>query len=296
MMRTVHVLEEQRWQGVCTRLMRRVGRLRVHVTALLIVSSTACSPDPQTFADRRTTAQERDFPRQYMDLLATSQIDSAYTLLAPELIGEDSRKQLTIVGQMLANSNLDSLILVGVHIYEVDDQRMVNFTYLTTMTSGWIIANVATRRNESSVYVNGFSGQSYENSPIEMASFSMSDRYVYQYLWLIVPLLIIPTCLVCSVIVWRTAGMKRRRVWALAAFLCAPIIALNWSTGAVDIRPISVLVLGFAVSKASPVSPWIFSIGLPVGAMVAMARRAAWLQRKNSAERAEESTRSLTGT
>ncbi len=61
---------------------------------------------------------------------------------------------------------------------------------------------------------------------------------------------------------------------------------LNWSTGQTQFAPFQVVYFGGAFATSSPYTPWIFSIGFPLGAIVYWIRRPRLLQRA-AADRAE---------
>ena len=120
----------------------------------------SCSaPDLDTFARNHTRPEERAFAQQYLQLLASGQIDSAASMIAPSLRTDTLTRTLQRIGTLLHEVHLDSLQLIGVNIN--DDRgsgsHALNLTYeVPTTNGGWLTTNVATKWyraiGQSSVY------------------------------------------------------------------------------------------------------------------------------------------------
>jgi hypothetical protein len=116
---------------------------------VLLCMLLSCSPpDLDTFAQKNTTPGERAFSENYLRLLSGAQLDSAATLLAPNLRTDTVARGLKVVSALLRDARLDSLQLIGVNIvnHARTQSRDVNFSYEISATGGrWLTANVAAR-------------------------------------------------------------------------------------------------------------------------------------------------------
>ena len=83
------------------------GQRVVPMVAVALVAG--CATDIPSFANRFTTPGERAFPRSYFQLLADGRLDSAFSLLAPELRTDTARRVMGQVAALLRDAQLDSM-------------------------------------------------------------------------------------------------------------------------------------------------------------------------------------------
>ena len=242
------------------------------------ITVAACATDLATFADKHTTAAERAFPRTYLQLLADAQLDSAFSLLAPELRSDTARSALSQVSALLQEARLDSMRLIGVNIASMGgDRRTVNLTYeMPAATGGWLVSNVAARYAGSSLSVTGFSAYPVNDQLERLNKFTLSGRSPIHYLWLTLALMIPIGAITVAVYVGRAHGMPRRWLWVIASLIATPTFFINWTTGEVGMRAVSLLLFGGAATRTGSAAPWIVSFALPVGALVAYVKARRW--------------------
>jgi hypothetical protein len=246
------------------------------LTVLILLGVVSCSPDVEAFADRFVTPEERRFSVEYLELLQSGDIDRAHELLVSDLRGPEAHTQLEAVGRALAGVPLDSLVLIGANVFNgPDGQHRVNLSYEVRGPNGYVVTNVS-RRNS---LVDGFSARPMAESLQTTHAFSLDGRGSIHFLWLALMFVMPAACLSAAVVVGRTVGMPRRWLWVFVCLLAAPVFALNWTSGAWELRPLSITVLGSGFVRASDAAPWILSFGLPAGAALALWRRARWKER-----------------
>ncbi len=95
---------------------------------------------------------------------------------------------------------------------------------------------------------------------------------------------VIVAVLVFGFVLWTFAlavrspapGMK----WAWAAFVLLGVVrfTFNWTSGALNIAPMSLLLLGSTFSKPSAFEPLFISTSIPIGAIVYLVQRREWRQ------------------
>src|SRR5690242_8330786 len=136
---------------------QRAGLRLIRLVSLIGVA--ACATGLTSFANKYTTAAERAFPRRYLQWLADAQLDTAFSLLAPEIRNDTTRSVMRQLGTLLKDASLDSMHLIGVNIHSFGgDGRDVNLSYeMPTAAGGWLISNVATHHAGGSLSVTGFS-------------------------------------------------------------------------------------------------------------------------------------------
>jgi hypothetical protein len=78
--------------------------------------------------------------------------------------------------------------------------------------------------------------------------------------------------LVSAVFAYRS-DIRRRLLWALVCLVGGPVTTMNWETGALRTRMMSVQLLGVAAIKPGPSAPWFVSVAFPFGAVLFRTRR-----------------------
>lgn len=75
--------------------------------------------------------------------------------------------------------------------------------------------------------------------------------------------------------VFRTPSLEGRVFWALLCLAGAGTAWMDWTSGVTGFNPVSLKLMGFGLEKgASPLAPWMVSLTLPVGAILASLRLA----------------------
>ena len=75
--------------------------------------------------------------------------------------------------------------------------------------------------------------------------------------------------------VFRMPGLEGRLFWALACLAGIGTLWMDWTSGITGFLPYSLRLMGFGLEKGpSPLSPWMVSLTLPIGALAASVRMA----------------------
>jgi hypothetical protein len=247
------------------------------LAALAAVSVAACATDVDSFAARMTSEAEREFSLQYLGLIQAGGVDSAFAQLTPELQTDQARRELEAVVPALSEVRLDSLDLIGVNVNSAPDARQVNLTYEGSAGAGFVVMNVAALyAADGAPQVVGFSARPAAASLETTNAFASAELTPFRIGWLGLMVLIPAACLGAAIAVARSAGMPRRWLWVLACFVAAPVVTLNWTTGAWFVRPVSFVLLGSGAIRGGPAAPWMMSLALPLGAGLSLWRRRKW--------------------
>lgn len=80
--------------------------------------------------------------------------------------------------------------------------------------------------------------------------------------------------LTALVAVLRTPNLKRKWLWAIAAFAGIGSLTMNWTTGQVGMQLASIQLIGAGVMRSGFMGfyPWVLKMTLPVGAVAALWR------------------------
>jgi hypothetical protein len=265
---------------------RHSQRTRLHLACLLpLITVAACAKDLTSFADKYTTAAERAFPRSYLQLLVDAQLDSAFSLLAPEIRSDTALGVMRQVSALLKDAHLDSMQLIGVDVGSFGGNgRDVNLSYeMPTSTGGWLVSNVATHYAGSGLSVRGFSAHLIKARLELLNRFTPAGKSPTHYMWLMLAVLIPVGTIMVAFYVVRARGMPRRWLWVIVSLIAVPTFVINWTTGEVGVESLSFLLFGGAATSAGPAAPWIVSFALPLGALAAYLKAWRWRQRVHPA-------------
>ena len=271
-----------RLQPTNPHIRQRASLRLIRLVPLLTVA--ACATDLTSFANKYTTTAERAFPRSYLQLLADARLDSAFSLLAPEIRSDTARDAMSKVSALLKDAFLDSMRLIGVNIGSFGrDSRDVNLSYeMPTATGSWLASNVATHYVGRSLSVTGFSAYPIKGRLELLNRFTLSGKSLTHYLWLTFAILIPISTITVAIYVALARGMPRRWLWVIVSLIAVPTYVINWTTGEVGMRSLSFLLFGGAATSAGPAAPWIVSFALPVGALTACVKVRQWRNRAHA--------------
>lgn len=92
------------------------------------------------------------------------------------------------------------------------------------------------------------------------------------------------TCLYAFVRCLRSKGLRRKWLWALFTLTGCGMVALDWTSGEINVQPLFVSLFCAGLVRSGPVAPWVLSFSLPVGALIFLWRqRAAAIDLANAA-------------
>ncbi|WP_420478580.1 hypothetical protein [Brevundimonas sp. FT23028] len=100
---------------------------------------------------------------------------------------------------------------------------------------------------------------------IKASGFTLTGKTPAHYAVLGAAVLAFLACVVTAV----TAGIRRRWLWMIGCLFGFGKVALNWTTGAMFVQPISIALLGAGALKGlGPADPWVISASIPLPAIL----------------------------
>jgi len=132
-------------------------------------------------------------------------------------------------------------------------------------------------------------------APLEVLNrFTLAGKGPLHYLVLL-SMASVAAVTVAALAVWirRRKVIRRRWWWLLGIVFGAFEIGFNWTTGAIDVQPLSFQVLSLGFEREGQYGPWILLVSLPAGAIAFLVRMHDQRvdERRAMQERAEEEAR-----
>lgn len=120
--------------------------------------------------------------------------------------------------------------------------------------------------------VDGFDVRYATFEQLKATAFTLTGKTPLQYLFLLW-VFASPALMIAALVkVIRTAGLKRKWLWGLLAFLGVGVLQMNWMTSQASFHALTIELLGFGIMRAlSSLSPWILTATIPVGAPLILA-------------------------
>jgi hypothetical protein len=251
-------------------------RLRFVIPAYIAASFVAgCAQNVESFAERHTTPAEREYALGYLQQLQRGEVDSAFAVLEPELKSPEARRQLTQISSMFAVDPIHRPKLIGVQVNKGPSWRTVNLTWEYESGAQWVVTNVQARYGNAGVTVSGVNAHRVDHSLAAGVAFTLRDKSTVHVVWLIIAIVIPVVCVLTALLVATARGMPKRKRWVIASLVGVGRFSLNWSTGAISVNPIYVLLFGAAATRG-PATPWIISVSVPLGAILALRKYRDW--------------------
>ena len=107
----------------------------------------------------------------------------------------------------------------------------------------------------------------------EAPPFSLAGKSPLQWLFLALVIAAPLTCVGGVVAVILAKGMKRKWLWVIGCLFGFAAVSMNWTTGMMAVRPIYISLLGAMATATPGGGDWTLSVGIPVVAIVVLARR-----------------------
>lgn len=243
--------------------------MRSLLVCVLLMCLAACSQ--KAWIDRLASSQEQQLAIQTAQDLRQGNLGSISKIAEPALVPELPRA-VSEVRPILARTRRPFSIKT-VNVSEVNGGPLTKAFVLQTGSGyDWAIVEIVFQRTAGSLQLAGFHAASAKFDPSKLNDFDVSKRGLLGYVWLLIMIACVSSCLIAVVLIWRRPWLKRRWLWTLGSLFGFGGFGLNWSTGASAILFVNVSLLGASATKAGPFAPWLLTFGVPVFAIIVIAR------------------------
>jgi hypothetical protein len=183
---------------------------------------------------------------------------------------------------------VNGIELIGAQV-QVDAQATRRFLeYQEQSAGGWAVIQLFLLEDEGgNRYVDAVHVSQIAAPLQRVNAFTLAGKGPRHWLMLAAAVGVTLFCLWAAVLVIRTP-MRRRWGWALVALVGGGKLTLNWTTGDIFATPLNLQLLGSAVARTGLAGPWLLSVAIPAGALMALLRRRRFLagEREPGEERA----------
>lgn len=244
--------------------------------ALMLLA--ACGNPTEMFL--KFVPREDALARDFIAKVKEGSYDAATEMLGPELqprAGE-ARTLLETMNRMFNRGEPWSIEPVDLQSMPAEltggesDVRRTALTYQIHSADMWILTEVVIDTAGDRLSIAGIHYQPLPASLAELNAFTFKGKSLVHYLFFALVLLY-PLFLIYTVVRIIRSKVRRRWLWVLLTFVGICQVSLNWTTGEVNLQPISFHIPGVGFFRPGTYGPWSFLVCIPVGALAFYIKR-----------------------
>jgi hypothetical protein len=244
--------------------LRQVALLAV-AGALATMLASGCTK--QELIQKFAPAQDQAMAKQYMDDLRQGAIDKIEAHVDPSMQSPTLPATLQRMAALVPHQAPDSVKLVGAQSMHASGRTTRNLTFEYDFHGTWVLLSVVTQEISGRTTLIGLHIQRLARSIEEQNRFTLVGKSPLQYTILVLTVLLPLLTLYALVVCVKRKLPGRKWPWILFILIGVGRVAVNWTTGAWIVTPIS-----FQLFSASAVQPlygaWTLAVSIPLGAIV----------------------------
>lgn len=238
--------------------------LLVAAATLATLLASACSK--QDLIQKFAPAQDQAMAKQYMDDLREGAIDKIEANADPSMQSPTLPATLRQMAALIPHEVPNSVKLVGAQSLHARGGTTRGLTYEYGFHNTWILLSVVTKDVAGRTSLIGLHIQRLAQSVEEKNRFTLVGKSTLQYtilaLAVLFPLLTLYALVVCV----KRILPGRKWPWIVFILFGVGKFAVNWTTGAWEVSPISIQL--FSASAVQPFyGPWTLAVSIPLGAI-----------------------------
>jgi hypothetical protein len=265
-----------------------VLRATLALSCSLVLASCG---DPYAAVARHVRGPVDSTAREFLRALASRDTVRAEAAVHPAHRGPEAWAALAGLASALRGRAPDSVRALNASWFLSGDMRRTIVTYELAFPDHWVLAEVSVLDSAGNVGVIAARTNEVPRAAAAANALTLRGKPPRHFLlalaMLVVPLFIVVT----AVQVWRSR-MHRRWLWTVVALVGVGKLSMNWTTGALGFQPLYAQLLGAGIVRnGAPYMPWLVSVSVPVGALLAQLRLWRRRGRPNEAVTATEQAR-----
>lgn len=237
---------------------------RLLFATLLLIGITGCLGAWLNHLAPETVAEAKS----QFDFLRDGQFDRFAAALDPSIDRQTLREKLTAMTALIPAGNPESVKTVGA--WSECDTRTGCDTEVTLeyqFPGKWVLVQMTLHRVNEKSTITAFHIQRLGDSLEHFNRFTLIGKTPLQYAILLMTLVALAVTLYALVLCIRTPMARRKWLWIIFILIGFGRVDMNWTTGEVSHKTFHVLLLSSG-TFGQPYGPWIFMVGIPLGAIL----------------------------
>jgi hypothetical protein len=200
-----------------------------------------------------TSALLQRMPHEIRERATPAELEKLYAEVPPGLPGEP-----TLVGYNYFSSPSGK-------------QTLVSFQY--PFPNQYVLVQVGLASTEAQPTLYYIHIERLPDALERLNAFVLRGKSLKHYIFLSLAIATTTFTLIVLVLCARTRLPRRKWLWMILVALGCGQFTINWTTGDIATRLVSVQLMGSGAAAAGPYAPWLVSFSLPVGAFLFIYRR-----------------------
>lgn len=216
--------------------------------------------------------EDEKVARSYIDQLRHRHFEGIEAAIDQSLAGPSLHETLIKMAGLFPSDDPRSVKLVGMNSFHGARTSKINLTYEYEFPDKWLLINVAVSKRDGKTTIVGFNVQPQSHSLEARNKFTLSGKSALQYSVLAL-VIAVPVFTLWALVSCIRSNLKGRKwLWIVFILLGVGKFAVNWTTGACALAPMSIQLFG--ASAFAPLNgPWTLAVSLPLGAAVFLLSR-----------------------
>jgi hypothetical protein len=248
------------------------------LASLVLVLSLTTGCTGRSLFGSAPPAEDIEFAKSYLALFSSRSFPAMEMGMDPSLKDPQIRAKLLQMASLFPPGEPSSVRLIGSNFSRSGNTTTSSLSLQYEYPGRWILADVVVERQGQAPVVKGVHVQPLRDALDRINRFTFAGKGPMHYAALSVAGLILLFVLYTFLLAIRTPAPSMKWAWALFVLVGIVRFAFNWTTGALSIVPMSVLLFGSGFTKSSPFDALIITTSIPVGAIVYLIQRREWLQ------------------
>ena len=177
---------------------------------------------------------------------------------------------------ILRGRTVDSLQLIGANKWSMGEAQRLTLTYELRTERGWLAAAVTTLDSADTWNLIGLHVEPLPGELEALNKFDLAGRGFAQYAGLALVVICTGISLGVALFIASRRQYPKRWRWVAASLVGVCAVYINWTTGEVSTRLVTVQLFSAAVVRPSVYAPWVLSFSFPIGAFFALQRYLKW--------------------
>ena len=255
-----------------------IENLRRLMLTLLLTALVGCGQTEEASAqlEKFTSPAEKAVALHYIDLLRQKKLEEIEKALDPSMVDATTHEKLAHMASLFPAGEPSTFRLVGVQRNTLNNndnkEGFLNHTFEYEVGGQWLVAAVNMNTQGEKSHIVSFTVTLQPASFEEQTKFTLAGKTPLHYAVLLQGVIYLGITLYALILCIRTKFVGRKWPWVIFVICGVTQFTLNWQTGDWWWNPASVLLFS-AGATAQLYSPWIFSLGFPLGAIIFLVRR-----------------------
>jgi hypothetical protein len=262
--------------------LRGIGFLLV--TLVLALANAPWCARADNRAQYRTlfSAEEIALADQCFEALRKHDLAAVAAKLDPSLRNADTMARLEKMASLVPPQDPVSSDIFQGTVTTTNGVRSTRLTFQYLFPKVWLVADFTEGKVGKELLVGNFKVQLMSRSLWELneispqaLTFKPAATLLVAGAAIVVPTFILVTAVICLLtpIPWR-----RKWFWLLFILIGVTELSVDWMTGETSFHLFYFLLLGASLLKGGAYGGWVFSMSLPLGAMIFWVKRPGWVE------------------